>query len=147
MSRTDDRNAAVLLCHRDRTKALLAYAIERQISGHGQSLDRVGDGPWDVWWVCYCAQRTAAEFDLDPGHTADRCEVCAIDASRLAFATPPAHPDGALRPGCACLLEWARAMRRPSPDIIWPRWRLTVGMASPAATRCPCVSYSPRPTP
>ncbi|MGH3812390.1 MAG: hypothetical protein ACRDUV_08030 [Pseudonocardiaceae bacterium] len=137
MSRTDDKNAAVLLCHRDRTKALLAYAIEWRITGHGRPLDRAGDGPWDVWWVCYRAQRTAAELDLDPRHTADRCEVCAIDASRLAFHTLPAHPDGALREGCTCLLDWARAMRRPTPDIIWPGWRLTVSMVKPGSDPVP----------
>jgi hypothetical protein len=134
MSRADDRNSdATPFGHRDRTKALLAYAIERQISGHGQSLDRAGDGPWDVWWVCYRAQRTATEFGLDARHTADRCTGCAIDASSLAFHTPPAHPDGSLRRVCTCLLDWARSMRRPSPDIIWPGWRLTVSMVKPGS--------------
>jgi hypothetical protein len=50
MSRTDDQEPdVVFVCHRDRTTALLAYAIERQITGHGRLLDRAGDGPWDVW--------------------------------------------------------------------------------------------------
>ncbi|MDQ2883963.1 MAG: hypothetical protein M3Y48_23130 [Actinomycetota bacterium] len=133
MNPTDDWNPAVILCHRDRTKALLAYAMERQITGHGWPLDRPGDGPWDVWWVCYRAQRMATEFGLDPRHTADRCEVCAVDASRLAFYTPPSHPQGAPRGWCTCLLDWARSMRRPGPDIIWPGWRLTVSMVKPGS--------------
>ncbi|MGH3830110.1 MAG: hypothetical protein ACRDRS_06590 [Pseudonocardiaceae bacterium] len=130
MSRADDRNADVVpVCHRDRTKALLAYAVERHVTGHGQPLNRAGDGPWDVWWVCYRTQLSAAEFGVDPRRAAGRCEVCAIDASRLAFHTPPKHPDG----GCLCLLDWARSMRQPIPGIAWPGWRLTVSMVKPGS--------------
>jgi hypothetical protein len=132
MSRTDARNAdAVPFCHRDRTKALLAYAVERHVTSHGQPLDRAGDGPWDVWWVCYRAQRTAAEFGLDPRRAPGRCEVCATDAGTLAFHTPPKHPNGTPRQGCTCLLDWAQSMRRPTHGIAWPGWRLTVSMVKP----------------
>ncbi|MGH3428383.1 MAG: hypothetical protein ACRDQZ_12585 [Mycobacteriales bacterium] len=130
MSRTDYRNAdAVPVCHRDRTTALLAYALERTVTGHGQPLSRAGDSPWDVWWVCYRAQRSAAEFGVDPRHAAGRCEMCALDASRLAFHTPPQHPDRE----CLCLLDWARSMRRPIPGTAWPEWRLTVSMVKPGS--------------
>ncbi|MBV9012604.1 MAG: hypothetical protein JO272_11235 [Pseudonocardiales bacterium] len=138
MSRATDRNAdAVAFCHRDRTKALLAYVIERQVTGHGQPLDRAGDGPWDVWWVCYRTQRTAAEFGLDPRRASGRCVVCALDASMLAFHTPPQYPNGTPRRGCPCLLDWARSMRRPTPDIAWPGWRLTVSMVKPGSDPVP----------
>ncbi|MGH3771103.1 MAG: hypothetical protein ACRDRW_06875 [Pseudonocardiaceae bacterium] len=134
MSRTDDRNAdAVPICHRDRTKALLAHAVERQVTGYGQPLNRAGDSPWDVWWVCYRAQRSAAAFGFDPRRAAGRCEICAIDASRLAFHTPPQHPDW----GCLCLLDWARSMRQPIPGIVWPEWRLTVSMVKPGSDPVP----------
>lgn len=138
MSRAADRNVDELpLCHRDRTRALLAYAVERHVTGEGQPLERAGDGPWDVWWVCYRAQRTAAEFGLDPGRAAGRCEVCATDASRLAFHVPPEHPDGTPRRECSCLLDWAQSMRRPTPDITWPGWRLTVSMVKPGSNPLP----------
>ena len=134
MSRAAGRNSDELpICHRDRTKALLAYVIEQQASDQAQPFERAGDGPWDVWWVCYRAQRTAAEFGLDPARAAGRCGVCAIDASRLAFHAPPEHPDRTPRRDCSCLLDWARSMRRPIPDIIWPGWGLTVGMVKPGS--------------
>lgn len=132
MNRTTDRNAdAVPFCHRDRTKALLAYAVERHVTGHGQPLNHAGDGPWDVWWVCYRTQRTAAELGLNSRRAPIRCEVCAIDASTLASHTPPKHPDGTPRRGCPCLPDWARSMRRSTPDIAWPGWQLTVSMVKP----------------
>lgn len=134
MSRTADRNGDELTpCHRDRTKALLAYAVEQHATDQAQAFKRAGDSPWDVWWVCYRAQRTAAEFGLDPARAAGRCEVCAIDASKLAFYAPPGHPHRTPRRNCSCLLDWARSMRRPTPDIIWPGWRLTVGMVKPGS--------------
>lgn len=106
MNRTTDRNAdAVPFCHRDRTKALLAYAVERHVTGHGQPLNHAGDGPWDVWWVCYRTQRTAAELGLNSRRAPIRCEVCAIDASTLASHTPPKHPDGGVR---ACRIGHGR---------------------------------------
>lgn len=138
MNRTTDRNAdAVSCCHRDRTKALLAYAVERHVTGHGQPLNHAGDGPWDVWWVCYRTQRTAAEFGLNPRRAPIRCEVCAIDASTLASHTPPKHPDEPPRQGCPCLLDWARSMRRSTPDIAWPGWQLTVSMVKPGRDPIP----------
>lgn len=134
MSRAADRNGDELsLCHRDRTTALLAYAVERHVTGHGQPLERAGDGPWDVWWVCYRTQRTAAGFGMDPGRATGRCEDCATDASRLAFHSPPEHPDQTFPRRCVCLLHWARSMRQPASDIAWPRWRLTVGMVKPGS--------------
>jgi hypothetical protein len=134
MSRAADRNGDELpLCHRDRTTAMLAYAVEQHATGHGQPLERAGDGPWDMWWVCYRAQRTAAEFGVDPGRTAGRCDDCAADASRLALCTPPEHPDQTSPRRCSCLLDWAQSMRQPAPDIAWPRWRLTVGMVKPGS--------------
>lgn len=138
MSRTTDRIADELpVCHRDRTKALLAHAVERHVTGHGPSLEWAGDGPWDVWWVCYRTQRAAAEFGLNPGRTTGHCEVCAIDAGRLVFHAPPKHPDGTLRRDCSCLLDWAQSMRLPKPDIIWPGWRLTVSMVKPESNPIP----------
>jgi hypothetical protein len=138
MSRAADRNVdEPPLCHRDRTKTLLAYAVEQHATGQGRPLERAGDGPWDVWWICYRAQRTAAEFGLDPGRAAGHCEVCAIDASSLAFHAPPEHPDGTPRRECSCLLDWARSMRQPTLDIIWPEWRLTVSMVKPNSNPVP----------
>lgn len=138
MSRTANRNVDVLpTCHRDRTKALLACAVEQHATGQRQSLEQAGNGPWDVWWVCYRAQRTAAEFGLNPGHVAGRCEVCTINACKLAFHAPPEHPDGTPRRACSCLLDWAQSMRRPAPDITWPGWRLTVAMVKPGSNPVP----------
>ncbi|MGH3568324.1 MAG: hypothetical protein ACRDRH_20305 [Pseudonocardia sp.] len=138
MSRTADRIADELpVCHRDRTKALLAYAAEQHVSGHGLPRERSGDGPWDVWWVCYRTQRAAAEFGLDPGRTTGHCEVCAVDAGRLVFHAPPKHPDETLRPDCSCFLDWAQSMRQPLPDIIWPGWQLTVSMVKPGSNPIP----------
>ncbi len=134
MSPTGDRNTdAVFLRHRDRTKTLLAYAFEHHLTGYGQLPDVAGAGPWDVWWACYRAQRTATEFGLDPGRAPSRCERCAIEASRLAFCTPPEHPGQTSFRRCSCLLEWARSMRQPAPDIAWPGWRLTVAMVKPGS--------------
>ncbi|MGH3623098.1 MAG: hypothetical protein ACRDQ5_15100 [Sciscionella sp.] len=131
-----DRNTDPMpVCHRDRTKALLASAIEHHFTGCGQSPpERLATGPWDVWWVCYRAQRTATELGLDPRRAPGQCEACATDAGRLAFATPPEHPDhdGGGQRRCSCLLEWATSMRQPVPDIVWPQWRLTVGMVKPS---------------
>jgi hypothetical protein len=138
MSRAAARNVSELaLCHRDRTKTLVAYAIEQHATAQGQPLEQAGDGPWDVWWICYRAQRTAAKFGLDPGRATSHCEVCAIDASSLAFRAPPEHPDGTPRRECSCLLDWARSMRQPTPDIIWPEWRLTVSMVKPGSNPGP----------
>lgn len=122
-------------CHRDRTKMLLAAALEHHLSGHGQPACQVGDGPWDVWWACYRAQRTATGFGLDPRRAPGRCEVCAGNAGNLAHRTPPAHPDDdhTARRRCSCLLDWATSMRRPAPALDWPEWRLTVGMVKPGA--------------
>lgn len=134
MSRATDRNGDELpLCHRDRTTALLAYAVEQHATGHGQPLERAGDGPWDVWWVCYRAQCPAAGFGVDPGRAAGRCDDCAADVGRLALCTPPEHPDQTSPRRCSCLLDWARSMRQPAPDIAWPRWWLTVGMVKPGS--------------
>ncbi|MGH3930109.1 MAG: hypothetical protein ACRDTF_09050 [Pseudonocardiaceae bacterium] len=134
MSHTADRNTdAGPVCHRDHAKALLAAAIEHHLTGQGQLPDRPGDGPWDLWWACYRAQRSAAELRLDPPHPVDGCADSAIDASRKALCTPPAHPDQASSRRCSCLLNWARSMRRPAPDIAWPQWRLTVAMVKPGS--------------
>lgn len=134
MSRAADPNGDELpICHRDRTKALLAYVVEQHAIGQAQPLEWAGHGPWDLWWVCYRTQRTAAEFGLDPRRAAGRCGLCALDASRLASHAPPEHPDRTHRRDCSCLLDWARSMRRPTPGIIWPGWRLTVGMVKPGS--------------
>ncbi len=121
------------VCHRDRTKTLLAAAIEHRLTGHGQPTGQTGDGPWDAWWACYRAQHTAAEFGLDPRRAPGGCIACANDGSRLASATPPEHPDndGSSRRRCSCVLEWATSIRQPAPDLAWPEWRLAVGMVKP----------------
>ncbi|MPZ65918.1 MAG: hypothetical protein GEU83_10515 [Pseudonocardiaceae bacterium] len=134
MSHANDRNTGpVPICHRDRTKTLLAAAIEHHLTDQGQPPDRPMEAPWDVWWACYRVQRTAAEFSLDPRRAKARCEVCATDAGRLASCAPPEHPDRMVKRRCSCLLTWARSMRQPATDIAWPAWRLTVAMVKPGS--------------
>jgi len=129
----DGNTAAVPICHRDRTKTLLAAAMEHHLTGNGRPPDPVAHRPWDVWWACYRARRTSTALDIDPRGAPGHCDSCATDAARLAFATPPEHPDhdGQTQRRCSCFLEWARSMRQPAPDIAWPAWRLTVGMVKP----------------
>lgn len=129
----DRHTDPVRVCHRDRTKTLLAAVIEHHLTGYRQLPDRAGDGPWDVWWACYRAQRTAAELGLDPRRVAGHCEGCATATAELAFHVPPEHPERMPPQRCSCLLDWARSMRRPAREIMWPGWRLTVGMIKPGS--------------
>lgn len=138
MSHPADQNTdSVPPCHRDRTKTLLAAAIEHHLTGHWQPPDRVGDGPWDVWWACYRAQRTAAELGLDPRRATGHCEGCATTAASLTLRVPPEHPDRIPPQRCSCFLDWARSMRQPVHEIMWPGWRLTVGMIKPGSDPVP----------
>ncbi len=138
MSHPVDRNTdPVPVCHRDRTKALLAAAIEHHLTGHGQPPDGAVDGPWDMWWICYRAQRTAVELRLDPRRAAGHCGDCATAAASLALRVPPEHPDRMHPQRCSCFLDWAQSMRQPAHEIMWPGWRLTVGMIKPCSDPVP----------
>lgn len=124
-------NGIVPICHRDRTKVLLAAVMEQRSTGQRRLPDRIGDGPWDLWWTCYRARRSAAEFGFDPWRAPGQCEDCATDASKLAFSEPPGYPDPMVAGKCSCFLEWAQSMREPIPAITWPRWCLTLAMVKP----------------
>ncbi len=116
-------------------KAFLAAAVEHHLTGIGPPPpERLVAGPWDVWWTCYRAGRSAAVLGVDPQRAPRDCDECAAEASRLASANPPEHPDhDDPGRGCCCLDEWALEMRQPAPDTAWPPWRVTVAMAKPGA--------------
>ncbi|MEG8179244.1 hypothetical protein GZH49_11970 [Nocardia terpenica] len=121
------------LCHRDRVKALLGWAVERPLARARIPLPDIEVGVWDLWWVCFRAATPAHVLDLDTIALADACAQCRTDATALAAMDPPAHPDALGPRACDCLEQWARSMRTPAREVRWPRWRITCAMTKPGA--------------
>ncbi|WP_280387725.1 hypothetical protein [Nocardia wallacei] len=122
------------LCHRDRVKALLAWAWERRLSRRDAPTPRLTmDSAWDSWWVSYRAATSAPALGLGLVPAVQGCSQCRADASALECMEPPGHPEIFGPRDCDCLENWAKSMRAPLPDIAWPTWQLSCAMTKPGA--------------
>lgn len=120
------------ICHRDRVKALLAFATEAHLSGAITSAGLHGiESPWDLWWICFRAGESAQALGLDPARVNDQCGLCLRDVITLTGYRPTRDPDTLGFRGCDCIHQWAVRMRQPATEISWPELRTTVAMVKP----------------
>ncbi|MEV6868275.1 hypothetical protein AB0M44_45755 [Streptosporangium subroseum] len=117
---------------KDLPKTLLGYVMEAALIGMPEGPRVRVSSPWDAWWASYRAARTL-DGQVQILMPVSSCRACAGDASRLAAARPPQHPDSAGPRSCGCLLEWAMRMRAPAEPVVWPPMALTLALIKPDA--------------